>query len=681
MADELRTDDDVAFTITSGYYPQVASEIFYQLRQASRGSTGSKYSQIQGWSEYSIAKAAYEKPKGYEGRIRDDKGRLLPEIREHRKAMFEKQRGTVKTEAKGGLKKGKLPKLDDREIQRKDYLPETYKDKKTGQDMPWKEEWGAIENYKWIGGSSQYKIYGDQVWYMHGKGLKGGAKVMDEFIKGLSDGKKGQQKIAPVFQNIYSNTEPHLTKKAMAMADKVFKGALREIEKSAEEVMDGDYGAGSTEEIGFETDEYKYLPFSTAKGAKENGNFLYRDQLDDMVSGSHANPRDMVKIHKDTGRIERIFDVTEMPLGKKGQHGIMETPPELLKAIEDAKSGGNLKELRQQVETMFIKAIKNDYNKTIQRIKKSTEEAYKERTGGKQRRTTNFQQVINEIRQETGKWKKSGKKGRVSVKDVGNFANMKLVDHARRAHYKNAFSETGLKYVTHMLASWGKKVGNDYTQAHRVTDITDSGQSIFAYTKMHQYGPRAEKAMEFSETAPKGLKNTFLAIGYNSTMALEALDKNNKNVNWRLKSLAQKRAWTHRWITGNNIHTSLGQVKHSITNHAGGKPQNTTQVFLPQRQDMNKFLQSVLDTAVTKGKAGLGTGWKAKAEKLLPNLQSQLEYNRYSYNPAKRGGGPMGNVMSRGGNMKQPAFWALPYLGIMTSEHIERTAAKKKTVK
>jgi hypothetical protein len=680
MADKLRAEDDVAFTITTGYYPKIASSVHYALRQASRGSTGSKYSQIEGWSEYSLKKAAYEKPKGYEGRLRDDRGRLLPEIKAHRKSLFEGQRGTAETAAKGGLKKGKLPKLDDREIQRKDYRPETYKNA-AGEDVPWPKRWNAIENYKWIGGSSQYKLYGDQAWYMHGKAPGGGAKVMEEFLEGLSKGKKGQQKIAPAFQNIYSNTEPQLTKKAMAMADKVFEGALREIEKSAEEVMLGDYGAGSTEEIGFETDEYKYLPFSTAKGAKENGNFLYRDQLDEMVSGSHANPRDMVKIHKDTGRIEQIFDVTDMPLGKKGQHGIMETPPELLKAIEDAKSGGNLKELRQQVETMFIKAIKNDYNKTIQRIKKSTEAAYKERTGGKQRRTTNFQQVINEIRQETGKWKKSGKKGRVTVKDVGNFANMKLVDHARRAHYKNAFSETGLKYVTHMLASWGQKAGNDYTQAHSVASLTGvehKGQSIFAYTKMHQYGPSAQKAMEFSETAPKGEKNTFLAIGYNSTMALEALDKKNKNVNWRLRSLAQKRAWTHRWITGNNIHTSLGQIKHGISNHAGGKVQNTTQVFLPQRQDMNKFLQSVIDTAVTKGKAGLGTGWKAKAEKLLPNLQSQLEHNRYSFNPAKGG---WKNKLRRGGDMNQPAFWALPYLGIMTSEHIERTAAKKKTVK
>jgi hypothetical protein len=93
---------------------------------------------------------------------------------------------------------------------------------------------------------------------------------------------------------------------------------------------------------------------------------------------------------------------------------------------------------------------------------------------------------------------------------------------------------------------------------------------------------------------------------------------------------------------------------------------------------MNKFLQSVLDTAVTKGKAGLGTGWKAKAEKLMPNLQSQLEHNRYSFNPAKGG---WKNKLRRGGDMKQPAFWALPYLGIMTSEHIERTAAKKKIVK
>jgi hypothetical protein len=530
--------------------------------------------------------------------------------------------------------------------------------------MPWKEKWGAIESYKWIGGSSEYKLYGDQIWYMHGKGLKGGAKVMEEFTAGLSQAELGQQKIAPVFQNIYSNTEPHLIDTALIMANKVFKGALEEIRAGSEEVAKGDYGAESTEEIGFETDSYKYMPHSSAKDAKdEHGNFSYRKQLDEMVSGSHANPRDMVKINKETGIIERIFDVTEMPLGKKGQHGIVETPPELLKAIEDAKEGGSLNELREKVETMFIKAIKNDYNPTIQRIKKSTEEAYKERTGGKKRRTTNFAQVIKEIRQETGKWKKSGKKGRVTVKDLGNFANMKLVDHARRAHYKNAFSETGLRYVTHMLASWGKKVGNKYTQAHRVFDM-DDGQSVFAYTKMHQYAS-GERIMEFSETAPKGDKNTFLRIGYNSTMALEANTKQGQSVNWRLKSLAQKRAWMHRWISGHK-HTTLGQIRSAVSNHPGSKPQSTTQVFLPQTQDMNEFLQKALETAIN------AKGWKKKAEKLMPNLQQQLEKNRYSYNPATRGGGLMGNVMSPKGNMSKPAFWALPYLGIMTSEHIER---------
>jgi hypothetical protein len=81
---------------------------------------------------------------------------------------------------------------------------------------------------------------------------------------------------------------------------------------------------------------------------------------------------------------------------------------------------------------------------------------------------------------------------------------------------------------------------------------------------------------------------------------------------------------------------------------------------------MNEFLQKALETAIN------AKGWKKKAEKLMPNLQQQLEKNRYSYNPATRGGGLMGNVMSPKGNMSKPAFWALPYLGIMTSEHIER---------
>jgi hypothetical protein len=78
---------------------------------------------------------------------------------------------------------------------------------------------------------------------------------------------------------------------------------------------------------------------------------------------------------------------------------------------------------------------------------------------------------------------------------------------------------------------------------------------------------------------------------------------------------------------------------------------------------MNDFLQQALETAIT------GKDWKNKAEKLMPNLQTQLEKNRYSYNPAKGG---WKKKLRRGGDMNQHAFWALPYLGIMTSEHIER---------
>ena len=59
MAPKIKLGDDVAFGITSGYYPHIASEVNYKKggRPGIHGSTGAKYARVKGWSKSSIAKA------------------------------------------------------------------------------------------------------------------------------------------------------------------------------------------------------------------------------------------------------------------------------------------------------------------------------------------------------------------------------------------------------------------------------------------------------------------------------------------------------------------------------------------------------------------------------------------------------------------------------------------------
>ena len=119
MADE----DDVAWTITTGYYPELAAGLNYKSG-AGRGAVGAKYIKKRGFTDTSIVR---EKTKSW------------------------------KDEAKsaGAVGEGDAGSLEGKAL----FAEKTYTDKKTG----------AAETYwKFRGGSETYKLHGDQVWYMAG---------------------------------------------------------------------------------------------------------------------------------------------------------------------------------------------------------------------------------------------------------------------------------------------------------------------------------------------------------------------------------------------------------------------------------------------------------------------------------------------------------------------------------
>ena len=299
--------EDVAYTITTGYYPQIASKVKYRHKPG-KGGTGKKYIRKQGFSDVSIEA---------------ERAKVLNKIGLTRGSM-------LGAEAESGILKGQ--KLFSERTGTREDPNQTY--------------------YKFRGGSDQYKLYGDMVWHMHGKRDKEN-NIFTNYIKETFGDKD------PQFGQIYSRTEPKLIAMAANLAEEIFDISVDAIEQ---ELKAAD-GTDAAEEIGFSDGEFTYMSHTEAKK-------LYPDQAHKIENQamSRANPRDLVVV-KD-GVIKGTRDVTEMPLTGKGQHGIFNIPPELKEAIKEVKGDGRkTAALRQAVIKMFTSAIDKDYNPIITKLK------------------------------------------------------------------------------------------------------------------------------------------------------------------------------------------------------------------------------------------------------------------------------------------------------------------------
>ena len=117
-----------------------------------------------------------------------------------------------------------------------------------------------------------------------------------------------------------------------------------------------------------------------------------------------------------------------------------------------------------------------------------------------------------------------------------------------------------------------------------------------------------------------------------------------------------------RAATGTNV-TKRNGVYTQLLSGPALKPKPVTSVIVPVKQDINKFLQGVMDNIAQN----------EDVTNALEKMQPALEGGRYSYNPAPRGSSQRvikkSDKMKKGGDMNKTMFWALPYIGIMTTEH------------
>ena len=585
---EFPMGDDIAYQIISGYYPQIASSLNYKKKKAGKSSsTGGKYSLVQGYSDSSIQAA------------------------EHRAKSFgEKERAHQDNEQKkkdGTLRRNPISKT-------------TYTDRATGV---------TGTNYKWVGGTDKFRLYGDVAWYMHGQRLE---KSLKSYVAGF--------KTTPEFSQIYSRSEGNMIQTARAMAKEVFEKAQtelaeEEVQKAIAEWNEnqtvrgakGNKAAMSPEEIGFKAGEYEYIEYKTAMKNPE-----LAKQLDAVSADSKAQPRDMVKIKN--GVVEGTMDVTEVGLSDEGQHGVIKVPEGLKKAIKDveqAGEGGDMAELKKGVEQMFISAIKRDYNPVIKRLKDYAEE----QTGEK---GASYSDIMKIVKKDLN----MAKDAKAGVPDIAEAVGLKLSKHATRKNAKNTFNDQAVRYVAHMLGTAGKLTNEMFQQTHRVADFP-SGQSAYAIVPMHQ------NQEGFFLTPP--VKDTEILTGYSATLAMAVKDGALSDTKARGTMLRQKQAWMFQKMHG-TVDTHRGQTQTNVINGWRRASVPTTTVSKIAGPALSKLLEGILRAP----------GHKKGAQFFSPILSK----NTYYYNPKDK---KSKGRMRKGGSAGKTMFWALPYIGIQQSEY------------
>ena len=554
--------EDVAYTITTGYYPEIASKVKYRKKKGT-GGTGKKFIKKRGFTDVSIERERARKSKD-----------------------------TSITGLVGGAMEGM--NLLKRMVGTRDNPEQIY--------------------YKFTGGSEQYKLYGDQVWYMHGVRK---TDDINNYLKYTYGDKH------PRFGQIYSRAEPKLIAEAKALAEEVFDVSVKEIEKE----LKGAKGTDAAEEIGFSDGEFTYM--SHAEAMK-----LYPDQADSIrkQSMSRANPRDMVVV-KD-GQIVGTRDVTEMPIDKAGQHGITNVPQELKDAIKEVKGDGRrTAALRQAVIKMFTSAITKDYNPVITKLKDFA----------------GFYRSSKASKQMGGDWSKVLKgisdKGQgantVTTTMLGNAIGVEVAKLGLGEAHKKSTDQTSLEYVAHMLGTLNLNTNENFKQSHLVFEH-ENGQGVYANVPMV-----TDPDTLLFRTGP--VADTSITSGFNATMAMSTKAGHLNRNRTREMAKNQKHAYSMTKVTGVTSSKS-GQAVATANMGIAKAARPATVVTIPAVDKLEKALIKDIE-----GK--------------IPDISHRLGNKGSKLQQRMHGLGKKRKLQKESGNAQ---FWALPYIGVLGSDYIKK---------
>jgi hypothetical protein len=416
--------EDVAYTITTGYYPEIASSIKYGKGKG-KGSTGAKYVKKKGFANTSVFR---------------EKVKMMSEEEKEMAAYFQfedHERGEY-----GYLKQGDKinPPLTGGFMASMASYWQSLSRRFTGAPPPdvAKDKY----KYKVMGGSDEYKLYGDQVWYMAGK--RNNKQMVTEFLEDTN--MSGLQ-----YQQVYSNTEPLLI----------------------------------AEEIGFSEGGFDYMTVDVA---------IKKGFLDARTDSSKANNRDMVKVLN--GVVQATYDVTERSIQDVGQHGITRKPPDaLVQAIKDIEEGGGVDKqlLKKQVMAMYVGQIKNDYNPMIKELKKAAGLGHRVQGG-----LNAWDGLLQKISSTTSKvgtpdLARAVSDGRDTALKMGKYTFMKEAEKSSE--------QTSIELIAHLLGTLNAETNANFSQAHRVATSPD-GRKVYASVPMKT----SEATLLFLESAVKRTK-------------------------------------------------------------------------------------------------------------------------------------------------------------------------------
>jgi len=570
--------ESVAYTIMSGYYPEIASRVEYGGKKKGKGRVGAKHIKKRGFSNTSVAR---------------EKVSMMDNLTKAGVAF-----GSLAMKRKffGGL----------------GYLKQIGFDEKTEK-----------YKYKFMGGSDQYKLYGDQVWYM--AGVRDKKDMITQFLK-------DSNMDAVQYQQAYKNSSPDMVREAVNFAKEVFDKAYDTAK--IQEHIDG-LSVDAAEEIGFKDGDYEWMTVDEAVKQKH---------VSAKSGFSKANERDMVKYNTKTGEIEEVYDVTEQSIITHGQHGVIKPPQELVDAIKEIEAGDKAPDkqaLKQQVIKMYTKNL-NYYNNMITGLKKKVGfDKAKKRKGNKG--LSNVDILLKEVG--------GGKGKKADTKKIASQLNVKMGQFHFLDTAEKSSRQTGVEFLAHMLGTLNVETNKKFSQTHRVADLPN-GRKLYASVPLQM----SWKTLLFLKGP---LAQTAIVEGHSVTTALHfgstqtGLEKGKATV--RSQKHAYTRSKTGKAAIGSNQHRT---VTTAMTNlRKGVLP--ATAVSIPAGDKLQQKLNELLQ----------GIGTEGLSIKKLGSSSTKLANRRFGMSGRKK--------MKMGkGNMAEAGFWALPYIGVLQSE-FEKEKSKK----
>jgi hypothetical protein len=477
------------------------------------------------------------------------------------------------------------------------------------------------DSYKYVGGTEEYKLYGDQVWYMHASRGKNNS---------LSAYLSEEQTTGPQFLNIFHKSKGKMVSKAVALAKEVFQTSWDVAKIESEFKSSGEMVA---EEVGFEAGGFRYM--SVGAAIKE-GHKLKASE------SSAANNRDMVKIDAE-GNIVATYDVTEQTIDVVGMHGITQAPDKaLVKAIKelDPNNKGEMEKVRQGVIKMFV-AQADQYNQVIRHFKTSLLPK-----GGNP---------------DTVKWddllkKAKGKKKTATVKDLAKYTvgmpnltsgikgatlqnNVKVEDYTMFTARDKSKEQTSIEYIAHMLGTMSGDMNKNFKQTHAIVP-----NKVYAIVPMETI-VGGKKNLEFNQ---KVIYDAQLVEGENATIANHFATHLTIDDNQRTLAAEQNHKFM---IAKSNQGAAIKQrglyysgTKNNLRNK-GLRP--ATNVSIPAGPELEAALVELL----------LNAG--PDMEEIVADANSKMD--KYKL------GKPKGkDAFSQ--TERNTMFWALPYIGVLQSK-------------